>query len=399
MRFRLTLAVGALAAACASAPKKPDAPSANAQPSGASAAPAPPVLSAAERDTRDLFQKGLSEVRQGDLTAAEHDFKAVLERDPKLAPAWANLGVVYERRLLPDQAEEAYLKATEVSPSSGMAWEYLARLYCRTGRAAKAEQFLTSQLQKFPQAWELRTDLGFVLLEQGKLEAAGTEVKKALQAEERNARALQILVRIYLAEKKYELALMILEIALAFASNYAAVHNSLGLVHLALKNRTAALDDFKKAVSLRPDFAEARNNLGAMLNEAQDYDAAAVELQEAVLAAPDYADARLNLGNAFRGKKQFDRASAEYTQVLRLKPSLPDTYYNLAILHLDSEMPKMDAIDRFKKAIAYFDQYRQSGGKDPRVEQYVKDANKGIEKEQHRRERERKAQLKKASSD
>ncbi len=348
-----------------------------------------------DQDTRATFEKGLSEVRQGDLGAAERSFKSVLERDPKLAPAWANLGVVYERRLLPDQAEQAYVKATEVSPSSGTAWEYLSRLYCRTGRAARMEQRLTSQLQKYPEAWELRMSLGFVLLEQGKFEPAAVEVKKVLQAEERNLRAMQLLGQIYLAERKYELALMVLENAKALDPNDSALYNALGLVHLALKARPAALDAFKKAVSLRPDFAEARNNLGALLNETQDYDAASHELQEAVLAAPDFAAARLNLGNAYRGKRQFDRATSEYKQVLRLKPSLPDTYYNLAILHLDSEIPKMDAIERFKTAIAYFDQYREKGGKDPRVDQYVKDASKGIEKEQRRREREKREQLKK----
>src|SRR5260370_20552129 len=169
---------------------------------------------------------------------------------------------------------------------------------------------------------------------------------------------------------------MVMENAEAPTPSGAPLYTARGLVHVAPKARPAALDGFKKAVSLRPDFAEARNNLGALLNEAQDYDAASHELQEAVLAAPDFAAARLNLGNAYRGKRQFDRATSEYKQVLRLKPSLPDTYYNLAILHLDSEIPKMDPIERYKTAITYFAQYREKGGKDPRVDQYVKDASK-----------------------
>ena len=113
-------------------------------------------------------------------------------------------------------------------------------------------------------------------------------------------------------------------------------------------------------------------------------------------AAPDFVDARLNLGNAYRGKQELSKALSQYKQVIKLNPDLPDTYYNLAILHLDSELPNMPAIDRFKSAIAYFNQYREKGGKDERVEQYLKDANKGIEKEQRRAQRERKEQLKKA---
>ena len=41
---------------------------------------------------------------------------------------------------------------------------------------------------------------------------------------------------------------------------------------------------------------------------------------------------------------------------------------------------------RFKDT--YFTQYKDKGGKDDRVDQYMKDANKGIEKEERRRERE-----------
>ena len=115
-------------------------------------------------------------------------------------------------------------------------------------------------------------------------------------------------------------------------------------------------------------------------------------------AAPDFAQARLNLGNAYRGRHELSKALSQYQQVTRLQPDLPDTYYNLAILHLDSELPNIQPVDRLNAAIAYFKQYRAKGGKDERVDQYLKDAAKGIEKEQRKAERERKEQLKKMST-
>jgi hypothetical protein len=85
--------------------------------------------------------------------------------------------------------------------------------------------------------------------------------------------------------------------------------------------------------------------------------------------------------------------------VVALDPTLADTYYNLAILHLDSDVPGMDTIDRYNKAIAYFTTYKEKGGGDERVEQYLKDAAKGIDREQRRREREKKDQLRKAEKE
>src|SRR5260370_28759723 len=130
--------------------------------------------------------------------------------------------------------------------------------------------------------------------------------------------------------------------------------------------------------------------MAAILNGFQDYDAAARELEGAVNAAPDFVEARLNLGNAYRGKQEPSKAMSQYKQVVKLKPDLADTYYNLAVLHLDSELPNMPATDRLQAAITYFDEYRQKGGKDDRIDQYVKDARKGIDKEQRRGEREQK---------
>jgi tetratricopeptide (TPR) repeat protein len=241
----------------------------------------------------------------------------------------------------------------------------------------------------------MRTALVFVLAHDGKLDAAASEAKKILKGDERSVRAMQLLAQINYRQGKYELAKMVLENAKAIDPKDAATFNELGLVNLALKAKPAALENFKQAVALKPDFAEAKNNLGALLNESQDYDGAIKELEGAVNAAPDFAQARLNLGNAYRGRQEVSKALSQYQQVAKLKPELPDTYYNLAILHLDSELPNLGPVDRLQTAIAYFNQYRQKGGKDDRVEQYLKDAAKGIEKEQRKAERERKEQLKK----
>ena len=50
--------------------------------------------------------------------------------------------MVYERQGQPDEAEKAYRKALEARLGEDAAWDFLTRLYCRSGRAARqtAEQ-------------------------------------------------------------------------------------------------------------------------------------------------------------------------------------------------------------------------------------------------------------------
>jgi tetratricopeptide (TPR) repeat protein len=396
-------AAALVAAACASSPQpKPtaDPPAQGAEVPAAS--PSQPTASAnsaravQDPSAREALRRALELAHRGDFSSAERELKQLVTRYPTLDYAWTDLGVVYEREALPGEAERAYRKALELNPDQEEAWSNLARLYCRTHRAAQIENELRARIQHSPQSIGVCTALIFTLVQEEKYETAASEAKKVLKSDERNVRALQLLAHVYYREGKQELAKMVLENTRAIDQSDPATYNALGLVNLALKSRATAMENFKQAVSLKPDFAEAKNNLGAMLNEAQDYDGAAKELEAAVNAAPDFAEARLNLGNAYRGKQELSKALSQYQQVLRIRPDLSDTYYNLAILHLDSELPNIGAVDRLKAAIAYFDQYHQKGGKDERVEQYLKDANKGIEKEQRRLEREKKEQLKKA---
>ena len=290
-------------------------------------------------------------------------------------------------------------RAAQCTPDPPESWDFLARLLVRTKRASEAEALLRGAVQQQPTDLGARNALTWVLLETKRLAEAEAESKKILKADEQNVRAMQLLAQGYYRQGKYELCRLVLENARAVDPKDPVTHNALGTVLLKLKQRPAALESFKTAASLRSDFAEAHSNFGAMLVESGDYEGAVKELEQAVSAAPGLLPARMNLGNAYRGKLELGKAKEQYEKVVALDPTLADTYYNLAILHLDSDVPGMDTIDRYNKAIAYFTTYKEKGGSDERVEQYLKDAAKGIDREQRRRDREKKDQLRKAEKE
>jgi tetratricopeptide (TPR) repeat protein len=348
---------------------------------------------------RAALERGTAQGRDGDLAAAERTFHNLVDDNPNFGSAWVNLGVLAERRGDAKRAEEMYRRGAQTTPEPAESWEFLARLLVRQNRTAEAEQLLRGRVQQAPYALGARNALIWVLLEQKRLPEAEAEAKKVLKADEQNVRAMQLLAQGYFREGKYELCRLVLENARAVDPKNPVTHNALGTVLLKLKQRPAALESFKEAVALRGDFAEADNNYGAMLVEGGDYEGAVKVLEAAVSAAPDLVPARLNLGNAYRGRQEVAKAKEQYDKVVALEPNLPDTYYNLAILHLDSEVPGVDTVERYQTAIAHFTTYKQKGGTDERVEQYLKDAAKGIDREQRRRERERKDQLRKAEKD
>ncbi len=405
-----SLAAVALLAGCAAGPKPTEGPAAAASPGAAAAAspaahptglPPPKVTPPATQDpaARASFAKAVQLAQAGDVAGAERALNDVLQRDPRLDHAWTDLGVLAERKGDLPGAEKDYRQALALAPDQEAAWDFLSRLLCRQGRAQEMQQLATARCAAAPTAPGPRNALAFALLELNQPQAAEAEAKKVLKEEERNVRAMQLLAQAYFREGKYELAKLVLENARAVDATDAATRNLLGSTLLRLKQRPLALEEFRAAAQSRPDFAEARNNYGVMLVEAGDFDGAVRELEAAVALAPDFVAARLNLGNAYRGKLALQQAEAQYQKVVELQPALADTYFNLAILNLDSDLPGVDTVERMNRAVAYFKTYREKGGNDERVDQYLKDAAKGIDREQRRREREKKDQLRKVEKD
>lgn len=393
------LVVPAATSSLAAAAKAEEAAAPDAGVAEAPAPPPPPKLATDDPGVRSSFQRAVDASKSGDFGAAERELRDVVQRDPKLDYAWTNLGIVQERMGRLDDAERSYRRATEVKPDQDTAWESLALLYARTGRSVRLEAELRGAIAEHPENLALRNALVTTLVSQEKLETAINEAKKVLKADERNVHAMQQLALAFAKQGKLELSRMVLENARAIDAADGVTQNLLGNVYMSLKQKPAALEAYQKAIQLRPDFAEALNNYGALLNQAQDYEGAVKALERAVASAPELVPARLNLGNAYRGLQEFDKALEQYKKAQQLKPTLQDVYFNLAVLHLDADGAKIDPIDRLKSAIAYFIQYRDKGGRDERVDQYMKDAQKGIEKEERRRERERKDQLRKAEKE
>jgi tetratricopeptide (TPR) repeat protein len=308
----------------------------------------------ASRQARDLFDEGLRLERAGDGAGARAAYARALDADPGCGPAARNV----------------------------------VRLALRRGALDDAEREARARVARAPDAVGVRNALADALLAAGKLDLAEEESRRALKGDERNVGAMVNLATVYERTKRYELAKMVLENARQVDEADATVWNRLGFVELALGDRIQALEAFKTAAALRPDYPEAHANHGALLADAEDFGAAVAELELAVRYAPDHAPTWLNLGNAHRGAKEFEKAEAAYRRALELDPALVDTKYDLAVLYLDADKPGTPALARLEQAVAFLDAYEASGGREPRVAAYRKDAARAIEREKKRLARE-----------
>ncbi len=148
LRLMAALAVGMVAAGCASLgePLKAiqqavtPAPAASA-PAAAASAPviqaapvAAPVPAAAQRSFDDA-RRALAAGRADD---AERGFRALTKSNPELGGPHANLGLIYRQAGKPDQAVAEFEQATKLSPEQPLYFNQLGIAYRQQGQFAKA---------------------------------------------------------------------------------------------------------------------------------------------------------------------------------------------------------------------------------------------------------------------
>lgn len=156
-----------------------------------------------------------------------------------------------------------------------------------------------------------------MLIQQGQLEPAWGAVHEVLNADPRNAAAIQMR----------------------------------GLIFAQLGHLSEATDDFRTAVALTPDDPVAHNNLGNVLRAVGQWEEALAACERALALAPDYPDAQLSLANALLDLGRPAEAVAGYDRLLQRSPGDPRALSNRG-LALRSLNRAADAVKSFEQAMA-----------------------------------------------
>lgn len=105
-----------------------------------------PVVSAGKPmltpEEQAAWAAALAMLQNGDVKAAESAFQSLLTRQPRLAGAYVNLGILAERSQDIEQARTHYQKALEINPANDAALVQLALLDQAQGKFRDAESGL-----------------------------------------------------------------------------------------------------------------------------------------------------------------------------------------------------------------------------------------------------------------
>ncbi|MBD2106785.1 tetratricopeptide repeat protein [Nodosilinea sp. FACHB-13] len=199
-----------------------------------------------------------------------------------------------------------------------------------------------------------------VVVQRGKFDRARTAMEGYLAEHPNDSYLLNKLAALYVESDQAELALPLLDRALAESDTLDELtryelHYHRALAQVDRPNQAAS--DYEAALT---ESVPPRLKLGAWINygslkKAQGDLEGAVELfQQAIEADPTLAIAHYNLGTAHRARGYLDEAIAAYRQAIALNPSYAEAHQNLGVaLFKLGQLP--EALQAFKRAIALYE--------------------------------------------
>jgi Flp pilus assembly protein TadD len=173
----------------------------------------------------------------------------------------------------------------------------------------------------------------------GELMAAETLYRDVLARDPNHADSVHLLGVVAMQVGRSDIAVSLIERAIALRPRTAAYHFNLANALIALNRRAEAEANLRAAISFNGDLVEAHNNLANLLIAAGRHAEAADSLQAAVRRRPDFVEAHSNLAGVLLLLDRKEEAVTAFEIALRLRPGMAELHYNLG-----------DALDKLGRA-------------------------------------------------
>jgi len=247
-------------------------------------------------------------------------------------------------------AETFWNYALAKNPNAWVVQSNLGNLLLRQGRMAEAIDHLKEAVKLNPGLAQSRNNLGNVLLRQGRVSEAVEQFETAVKVAPTDALAHANLSAALFQAGRMADAIEQDQEALRIDPDCAVAHYywAVALVQLGQCEEAVAQDE--NALRLKPDYAEAQENWGFALGQMGHFWEAMGHYEQAIRLRPDLAGAQDDWGNALKQTGQLEDAIPHYREAVRLKPD-DSSFHNDFGAALAQLGRKAEAADQFQDAL------------------------------------------------
>jgi tetratricopeptide (TPR) repeat protein len=274
------------------------------------------------------FQLGYAYTALGKSDDAETEYRSAIELDPKMGPAYLNLGLT----LLdsdPEEAVSSLQQASELMPNQPQPKYALGMAFAHAGKDDAAIEQFHNALKLDERNFSAQFELARTLLHASKFSEAETEFHKALDLQPNSAAAHLGLAQTLLAEKKSSDAATELERYLQTNPKDVDGRIEFASILIDLGKNEEALAELDRAAAIRPETASTLKMRSLVQFRLNNYDAALAALKQVETTSPNDPDVHARIGHLLLEKKDYPGAAKELAIAYRADPSQTEVLRDL----------------------------------------------------------------------
>jgi len=194
----------------------------------------------------------------------------VIEKNPRIALAYNNLGHYYRQQNEYDKAVENYNKGIKLEPNKAMTYNNRGTIYFNRGQYDPALEDFNKCLSIDPNFLNALANRGSVFGIKKEYDKALGDLNRALQIDPKHANALSNRGFVYFQLGQYEKTIADYTAFLLDNPNDADVINTLGLCYSNLKEYDKALVEYDKSIRIKPNLGAFYMNRSYTFNSKND---------------------------------------------------------------------------------------------------------------------------------
>ncbi|MDM8516001.1 tetratricopeptide repeat protein [Desulfobacterales bacterium HSG16] len=335
-------------------------------------------------DIDSLILYGKLQESAKDLDGARKTYEKILKKDPEQREIYLILGSLYLEINESKNAFRTYTQLVKHYPDAYAGYFFLGKIHSNEKEWAEAEKNLLKTLKLRPDIEETRFELITVykargkdqkvieLYEEiitsnpsdikatlglachlhkiGKLNEARDFFKKLGKENGSNPEILRSVVRIYVNEKKYDDAAIILDGMIAAVPADSDIRYVAGIVYEGMKKNEEALTHFKKVFPDSTFYQNAAIHAAFIYQEQGKIDEAIKHLNEVISHVPDNPEFLIYLGSFYDEAGQYEKAINILKKGLEIDPGNSRLYFRMGVVY-DKWDKKEESIDSMRAVI------------------------------------------------
>ena len=284
------------------------------------------------------FQLGYAYTALGKSDDAESEYRSAIELDPKMGPAYLNLGLT----LLdsdPEEALSSLKQASDLMPDQPQPKYALGMALAHAGDDDAAIKEFHEALKLDSRNFPAQFELARTLLHVRKFSEAEIEFRKTVDLQPNSGAAHLGLTQSLLAEKRMGDAATELERYLQTNPKDVDARLECASILAELGKNEEALADLDRAAALRPETASTLKLRSTIQFRLKNYDAALAALKQVETSLPND-DLHARIGHLLLEKKDYAGAAKELEIAYRADPSQTEVLRDfLAVEYLGGNYP------------------------------------------------------------